>query len=194
MSPRSRPASCRSTARTSTSPPSSRAALLIIDAKAREKNIAVHDEVTPICPWFSPIGCGVKQILINIMSNAVGVAPEKGAVTLSARCHDRDFVLVSVPDNGPGMSAAEVDMALRPFGQVNQGFNKRHEGTGLGLPISLALARLHKGNLTVSSEQGKGTCVSLYLPVYRQQDLDTPAAEQAPCGAQAAPPALQQGR
>ena len=168
--------------------------LLIIDAKAREKNIAVHDEVAPDLPMVFADQLRVKQILINIMSNAVKFTPEMGAVTLSARCHDRDFVLVSVADNGPGMSAAEVDMALRPFGQVNQGFNKRHEGTGLGLPISLALARLHKGNLTVSSEQGKGTCVSLYLPVYRQQDLDTTAAEQAPCGAQAAPSALQQGR
>ncbi|MEX2453740.1 MAG: ribonuclease D, partial [Rhodospirillaceae bacterium] len=81
-----------------------------------------------------------------------------------------------ITDNGPGMTAVEVDMALRPFGQVNQGFNKRHEGTGLGLPISLALARLHRGNLSVVSEPGKGTSVDLFLPIYRRQDVEPVAS------------------
>ncbi len=168
--------------------------LLIIEAKARERNISVHDEVAPDLPMVFADRLRVKQILINIMSNAVKFTPDKGAITLSTHRHDDDFVMISVADNGPGMSAAEVDMALRPFGQVNQGFNKRHEGTGLGLPISLALARLHKGNLSVSSEPGKGTCVSLYLPVYRQQDIAAPAAEQAAAGSLAAPSTVQQGR
>jgi two-component system cell cycle sensor histidine kinase PleC len=149
--------------------------LVIIGARAREKNIAVSDDVADDLPCVFADRLRVKQILINIMSNAVKFTPEKGSVTLSARRFDDDFVLISVTDNGPGMTAAEVDMALRPFGQVNQGFDKRHEGTGLGLPISLALARLHNGNLSVLSEPGKGTCVRLHLPVYRRQD-----AEQVP--------------
>jgi len=166
--------------------------LLIIEAKAREKNISVHDDIAADLPAVFADRLRVKQILINVMSNAVKFTPEKGSISLSARCHDDDFVLISVNDNGPGMSAAEVDMALRPFGQVNQGFNKRHEGTGLGLPISLALARLHKGNLTVSSEQGRGTRVNLYLPIYRQENNEAgapPAAE-----AQAGLSQQQQGR
>jgi two-component system cell cycle sensor histidine kinase PleC len=55
---------------------------------------------------------------------------------------------------------------MRPFGQVDAGFNKRYEGTGLGLPISAALVRLHGGNLTIDSEKGKGTRVSAFLPMH----------------------------
>ena len=151
--------------------------LLIIDAKAREKNITVTDQVAADLPLVFADRLRVKQILINIMSNAVKFTPENGGVVVTARRYDDEFLLISVSDDGPGMSAVEVDMALRPFGQVNQGFNKRHEGTGLGLPISLALARLHNGNLSVASEQGKGTCVSLFLPIYRNQDAEVPPTE-----------------
>ncbi len=168
--------------------------LLIIDAKAREKNITVRDDVAADLPLVFADRLRVKQILINIMSNAVKFTPEKGTVKLYACRHDDEFVLISVSDNGLGMSAAEVDMALRPFGQVNQGFNKRQEGTGLGLPISLALARLHNGNLSVASEPGKGTCVSLYLPVYRSQDAERPPAESSADTAPAAFPEVNQGR
>ena len=53
------------------------------------------------------------------------------------------------------MSPTEIETALRPFGQVDSGFNKRHEGTGLGLPIAYALARLHGGDLRIDSEKGQ---------------------------------------
>lgn len=76
---------------------------------------------------------------------------------------------ISVSDTGPGMSPDEVDTALRPFGQVDAGFNKRHEGTGLGLPIAHALARLHKGDLIVQSAKGVGTCVSIHIPLAASQ-------------------------
>ncbi len=157
--------------------------LLIIDTKAREKGISVHGHISADLPYVFADRLRVKQILINIMSNAVKFTPEKGEITVSAHRHDDNFVLISVADNGPGMSAVEVDMALRPFGQVNQGFNKRHEGTGLGLPISLALARLHKGNLTVTSEPGSGTRVNLFLPVYRNHNAE-PAVSGPPAVAE----------
>ncbi len=166
--------------------------LLIIDAKAREKSIAVRHQVAADLPLVFADRLRVKQILINIMSNAIKFTPENGTVMLAARRHDDEFLLISVSDDGPGMSAVEVDMALRPFGQVNQGFNKRHEGTGLGLPISLALARLHNGNLSVASEQGKGTCVSLFLPIYRNQDAEIPTIEATAAAPPAANPVVNQ--
>jgi two-component system cell cycle sensor histidine kinase PleC len=54
---------------------------------------------------------------------------------------------------------------MSPFGQVDSGFNKKHEGTGLGLPIALALARLHGGDLQIDSTKGVGTRVSIFIPL-----------------------------
>ena len=63
------------------------------------------------------------------------------------------------------MSLAEIETAMSPFGQVDAGFNKRHEGTGLGLPIAYALARLHGGDLQIESKKGAGTRVTVSLPM-----------------------------
>jgi two-component system cell cycle sensor histidine kinase PleC len=168
--------------------------LPIIEAKAREKSITLNNDCAKDMPSVFADRLRVKQILINIRSTAVKFTSEGGTVTLSARRHDDEFTVISVADTGAGMTAAEIDTALRPFGQVNQGFNKRHEGTGLGLPISLALARLHGGNLAVASEPGRGTCVSLFLPVYRQQDIEPVRERAAIAVAPEAISAINQGR
>jgi two-component system cell cycle sensor histidine kinase PleC len=78
-----------------------------------------------------------------------------------------------VEDTGIGMSPQEIEIALRPFGQVDSAINKRHEGTGLGLPIAFALARLHGGDLRVSSEKGSGTRVCVTLPLARPAAPDS---------------------
>jgi signal transduction histidine kinase len=78
-------------------------------------------------------------------------------------------VLITVTDTGGGMSPSEIETAMRPFGQVDAGFNKRHEGTGLGLPISVALTRLHGGTLTIDSEKGRGTRVNIAIPAFDPQ-------------------------
>jgi two-component system cell cycle sensor histidine kinase PleC len=69
-----------------------------------------------------------------------------------------------ITDTGVGMTLQELEIAKRPFGQVESSLSRTHEGTGLGLPISVALARLHGGNIRIDSQKGKGTRVSLELP------------------------------
>ena len=108
----------------------------------------------------------MKQILINVLSNAVKFNVANGRVHVAAGLAGNGFVQVSISDTGPGMTLKEVETAMKPFGQIDAGLNKRHEGTGLGLPISYALARLHGGNLVVDSEKGKGTRVSILLPAF----------------------------
>jgi len=71
------------------------------------------------------------------------------------------------------MTPEELAISLRPFGQVESSFNKRHEGTGLGLPIAHALARLHGGELKINTTKGSGTKVSVLVPIFRH--LDQPA-------------------
>jgi two-component system cell cycle sensor histidine kinase PleC len=107
----------------------------------------------------------LKQILINLLGNAVKFTPENGRVRIETTVIDPAYALITVEDTGIGMSAEEVETALRPFGQVDSAFSKRHEGTGLGLPIAQALTRMHGGDLRIESEKGNGTRVSLILPL-----------------------------
>jgi len=140
--------------------------LLIIEAKAKEKDIMVASEIDIDLPQLYADPLRVKQILINLLGNAVKFTPNKGRVGFVASPASEGYVSLSITDNGAGMSVNDIETAMRPFGQVDSGFNKKHEGTGLGLPISAALAKLHGGSLTLNSEKGKGTRVTVFLPVF----------------------------
>jgi two-component system cell cycle sensor histidine kinase PleC len=140
-----------------------RSCLLLTEAKAREKGITVEASLPdgPLSVYADPLR--LKQVLINLMSNAVKFTPDNGKVTISVAPRP-GAVSIEITDTGVGMTAGEIETALRPFGQVDQGFNKKYEGTGLGLPISAALVGLHGGKLTVESEKGNGTRVTVLLP------------------------------
>jgi two-component system cell cycle sensor histidine kinase PleC len=139
--------------------------LLITDAKAKEKNIIISQQVSPDLPMLMADPLRLKQILINLLSNAVKFTPDWGRINVEATLGPPGFVTINVMDTGPGMTAAEMATAMRPFGQVEQGFNKKHEGTGLGLPIAFALARLHGGDLDLKSTKGVGTRVHFSIPL-----------------------------
>ena len=98
--------------------------------------------------------------------------PEHGRVRIEAQAGE-DAMLLAVEDTGIGMSPEEVETAIRPFGQVGSAFNKRHEGTGLGLPIAHALTRLHGGELQIDSIKGRGTRVTLILPLAPAGSLES---------------------
>jgi len=105
----------------------------------------------------------VQQIVINLVTNAIKFTPDGGIVTVSARAIGSGDVAICVADNGVGMTAAEIDVAMTPFGQV--GSNKaRAEGTGLGLPLCDRFARALGGTLAIDSTPGQGTTVMLTLP------------------------------
>jgi two-component system cell cycle sensor histidine kinase PleC len=139
--------------------------ILITDAKAKEKNINIESHIAEPMPLLLADPLRLKQILINLLSNALKFTPEWGRIRVDANTKSDDFVTITVTDTGPGMSAEEIETAMSPFGQVESGFNKRHEGTGLGLPIAFALARLHGGDLQIDSTKGAGTRVSLLIPL-----------------------------
>ena len=139
--------------------------LLITDAKAKEKNVVIETHLADHLPLLLADPLRLKQILINLLSNAVKFTPEWGRVRVEANAKSADFVTISITDTGIGMSPEEVDTAMRPFGQVESGFNKRHEGTGLGLPIAYALTKLHHGDLQIQSTKGTGTRVTVLIPL-----------------------------
>jgi len=139
---------------------------MIIMPRAREKKILVEWKPAGELPMIIADHMRIKQVLINILSNAVKFTPEGGRITIfSELSDDGETLRIAVRDTGEGMTAAEIDVAMRPFGQVNNKLNKTNEGTGLGLPLSAALVRLHDGKLGIESEKGKGATVFFTLPV-----------------------------
>ena len=109
----------------------------------------------------------LRQMLSNLLSNAVRFTEPGGRVTLGAwSSPDAGFVL-QVVDSGIGMALKDIPVALSPFGQVKNALRQRHEGSGLGLPLTKAMAELHAGSLDLQSEPGAGTTVTLRFPAER---------------------------
>jgi signal transduction histidine kinase len=105
----------------------------------------------------------VRQIVLNILSNAVKFTPAGGGVRLSLDLSSRGLA-VHVADTGIGMSAEEIKVALTPFGQVDNPLSRAHAGTGLGLPLAKAMMELAGGHLSIKSAPGRGTTVSMIFP------------------------------
>ncbi len=127
----------------------------------------------------------LKQILLNLLSNAVKFSEPGGAVVAAARRAPDGGVIFEVHDSGPGMTESEILLALEPFRQVDAGLTRRHEGTGLGLPIARHLAALHGGALEIRSIKGTGTTILVTLPASRVIRAETGAAPQAVAAAAA---------
>ncbi len=109
----------------------------------------------------------LRQILLNLMSNAIKFTEPGGSIVVAVRYAADGGVEFEVRDTGRGMTPDEIATALESFGQVDAGHTRQYEGTGLGLPLARRLAELHGGSLHVESEKGHGTTVTVTLPASR---------------------------
>lgn len=108
----------------------------------------------------------LKQILLNLLSNAVKFTPEYGSVTITSDVVEGDLLL-TIEDTGIGIPADKVAHLGQPFVQVENQYTKTQKGSGLGLAISRSLAELHGGSLTIRSDEGVGTAITVRLPGVR---------------------------
>jgi PAS domain S-box-containing protein len=106
----------------------------------------------------------LKQIFVNLISNAIKFTEAGGVVTVGARHNENSGVTLFVSDNGIGIAEDQVDKALSVFGQVDGSMERKFQGTGLGLPLVRSLAELHGGHLEIESEIGVGTTVRVIFP------------------------------
>ncbi len=109
----------------------------------------------------------VKQVLVNLLGNAVKFTPSGGRVTLSARMRDSGALELAVADTGIGIAAEDIPKVMTPFGQADSGMARRYGGSGLGLPLSRQFMELHGGSLSLESTPGQGTTVRLTFPKSR---------------------------
>ncbi len=106
----------------------------------------------------------VRQVLLNLLSNALKFTEPGGTVSVSAEAAPDHSVTIRIIDNGMGMSVEQIPIAFAAFGQVDSRLARRYEGTGLGLPLSKALVQLHGGTIAIESTPGEGTTVIVTLP------------------------------
>jgi signal transduction histidine kinase len=123
--------------------------------------IAVHvyDGVDLLCGDNKRL----HQMLLNLLSNALKFTPVGGEIAIDVFRRGLD-VCISVSDSGIGIKAEDIPKVLEPFGQVESELSQRHQGTGLGLPLTKELAELHGGSLTMESNVDVGTTVTITLP------------------------------
>lgn len=109
----------------------------------------------------------IKQMILNLMSNAIKFTGDGGMVTLSGEMDSAGQFIISITDTGTGLSEEEIQKALSPFGQVDGEYNRKKSGTGLGLTLVKALVDLHGGSFDLISQKGIGTTAMLTFPAKR---------------------------
>jgi signal transduction histidine kinase len=140
-------------------------AVILVQKHASDKNIDISQ--THIDQDFDlkvdPTRC--LQIIVNILGNAVKFTPENGTIGIDTVIQD-DALLVTIWDTGPGIDKSEQEKIFEAFQQAHNGIYSRGEdGVGLGLTLSLKLARLMGGDISVESEPGNGSRFTITLPL-----------------------------
>lgn len=141
-------------------------AVRLAGSKERLSTCRVTIDVPPAMPLLEADRRAVVQMLVNLVSNAKKFTPTEGTVIVSTYV-EHGSVFIAVTDTGIGMSAEDIPKALAMFSQLDNGLSRKHEGTGLGLPIVKSLMQLHGGSLKLESELGKGTMAELRFPAAR---------------------------
>ena len=145
----------------------SSAIVLIRERVSRAKLAFVSDfamDLPPVCGSEVKL----KQVVLNLLSNAIKFTPASGTIELQARMVDQHTIEIRISDTGIGMREEDIGLALMPFSQIDNKLARSHEGTGLGLPLSRRLVELHGGTFTLASQPGKGTTVTIRLPIDMQ--------------------------
>ncbi len=143
------------------------ASIRLVKPRAEAGKVAVTSSLVPKMPLIYADQRRVKQVMLNLLSNAIKFTEEGGEVYVSSQLNNDGSLAVMVDDTGVGMNANEVKKALSTFGQVDSGLDRKHEGTGLGLPLTKGLIELHGGTLEVKSEKGRGTMITVTFPKER---------------------------
>ncbi len=139
----------------------------MVAERAREGGIELSLDISDNLPPLLADERALKQILLNLLTNATKFTPTGGSVTLIARLLADGGVQLRVTDNGIGIPTADLDRVLLPFVQLESSLARKVPGTGLGLPLVKSLVELHGGRFTLRSEFGSGTTAEVYLPKER---------------------------
>ncbi len=152
------------------------ACIRMLGQRAGKAGVTLTATVAGDVPGLHADEIRVKQILLNLIVNAIKFTPSGGHVTAEAAVdfdpcqmvgNKAGAVVLTVRDSGIGIAAQDIAKVLAPFGQVENFLTRRHEGVGLGLPIAKSMMEMHGGSLAIESEVGQGTAVTMRFPPER---------------------------
>ncbi len=144
--------------------------LRLVRERAGKAGIEIKKDLLADPPALYADERRVRQIVLNLLSNALKFTPRGGTVTVCVRRNDDEELVISVADTGIGIATEDLEAVMSPFRQVDGSLARRYEGAGLGLPLSKRLAELHGGTVFLESEPGKGTVASAVFPRHRILD------------------------
>lgn len=147
-----------------------RSCFKLVISQAKEKSIKLHLDIPDSGITLHADEKRLRQIVVNLLQNAIKFSPEGEEITLSAIQHQPDnsqdkYIRFSVIDNGVGMEASELNTIFEPFHQVQNTLNRSYDGMGLGLALVKRYTELHSGSVGVRSAVGKGSCFYVDLPL-----------------------------
>jgi signal transduction histidine kinase len=145
----------------------------LLGPRARDAGLALFDRIPSGLPHLWCDERKLKQMLLNLLTNAVKFTPRGGTIEVEASC-DEAGLTISVRDTGIGIAKADLVRVLQPFVQADNELSRRHEGTGLGLTLVNSMIAMHGGKFHLESEVGTGTAAILNFPPERVASVSSP--------------------
>jgi PAS domain S-box-containing protein len=153
-----------------------RSSLMLVKPQALKKHIEIDTQISVDLDKIYVDERRMRQVLINLLNNAVKFTADRGFVKLSVRLippllgdpderfHDSHCLCFSISDTGIGIANADLSKLFQPFVQIDSNLNRQYEGTGLGLVLVKQIVELHGGTVTIDSQVNQGSCFSVILP------------------------------
>ncbi|WP_052754386.1 PAS domain S-box protein [Calothrix sp. 336/3] len=143
--------------------------LEFIKPQAAKKSIQIVSQLPTNLPNLNIDERRIRQVLINLLNNAVKFTPEGGCITLEViyptTIKQQNYLQINVKDTGIGIAPENLNKIFEPFIQVDSALNRNYEGTGLGLALVKRIVEMHHGEVTLTSELGVGSCFAIALPL-----------------------------
>ena len=142
-------------------------AVSLVQPQANSQRVIIRTSLSATVPSVVADSRSIKQIALNILANAIRFTPSGGQIVVSTSYEANGSVILRIRDTGVGMTRVELDQAMKPFRQVTTGGRKRGDGTGLGLPLTKAMAEANRAQFAITSAPNEGTLVEISFPSQR---------------------------
>jgi len=139
----------------------------LLQPMANSQRVIIRTSLSASVPEVVADQRSIKQIALNLLSNAIRYTPSGGQIVVSTSYEPSGNVVIRIRDTGIGMNRKELEQAMKPFGQVGPGPRQRGDGTGLGLPLTKAMVESNRAEFNIVSAPGEGTLVSIAFPPQR---------------------------
>jgi PAS domain S-box-containing protein len=139
-------------------------AVSLVQPQANGQRVIIRTALSHAVPQVVADPRSIKQIVLNILSNAIRFTPSGGQIVVSTAYETNGNVVLRVRDTGIGMTRSELELAMKPFRQVSGASHKRGDGTGLGLPLTKAMVDANRAAFAITSAPNEGTLVEITFP------------------------------